>query len=74
MKAYTNKYSFLKGYGQVMNKDVDEVRRRIMEALNISSTQGFRYRLIGRYEPKASEKEAIEAIFNEYGITDIWGS
>lgn len=68
-----NKYSFQKGFGQVMQKDAYEVRTRIMQALNITTHQGFRFRLKGVYEPKASEAKAIEDIFHEYGITDIWG-
>lgn len=69
-----NQFSFQKGYQQLQLKDHEDARRKIMKALSLKSLQGFRYRLIGTYEPKVSEKEAIEAIFAEYGITDIWGS
>lgn len=68
-----SKYSFKKGYEQLQLKDVEVVRDKIMKALNIKTLQGFRYRLTGVYEPKISEVDAIESIFNEYGITDIWG-
>lgn len=68
-----SKYSFKKGYEQLQLKDVELVREKIMNALNIKTLQGFRYRLAGVYEPKVSEVESIEKIFGEYGITDIWG-
>ena len=33
----------------------------------------FYIRMRGEIEPKVSEAEAIEKIFSEYGITDVWG-
>ncbi len=69
-----NKYSFKKGYSQLQLKNVESAREKIMKTLNITTLQGFRYRLTGKYEPKASEVDAIEEIFHEYGISDIWGS
>lgn len=68
-----SKYSFKKGYGQLQLKDVETARDKIMKTLNITTLQGFRYRLAGVYEPKVSEMESIEEIFHNYGITDIWG-
>ncbi len=68
-----NNFSFKKGYGQVMNKDASAVRRKIMKALKITTLQGFRNRLAGNVEPRVSERAAIEKIFAEYGIKNIWG-
>lgn len=68
-----SKYSFKKGYGQLQVKDVEEARDKIMAALNIKTLQGFRNRLNGVYEPKISEVDAIESVFNEYGIFEVWG-
>lgn len=66
-------YSFQKGYEQLQLKDHKAAREKIMEALGLTTLQGFRYRLAGVYEPRVSEKEAIESVFAQYGITDIWG-
>ncbi|MGL5914159.1 MAG: hypothetical protein ACRCZB_08330 [Bacteroidales bacterium] len=44
-----------------------------MAALKISSNPSFWARLNGHVEPKVSEAEAIERIFSEYGITEVWG-
>ena len=55
-------------------KDVQDVRSKLMEALGLETTQGFRNRVRGIYSLKAHEKEQIESIFAEYGITEIWGS
>ena len=68
-----NEYSFEKGWGQVQQKDVEAVREQIMLALGATTFQTFRQRKKGTVEPKVSEKAEIERIFNEFGITEIWG-
>jgi hypothetical protein len=67
-------FSFKKGYQQVQQKDAKEVRQRIMSALNLTSRRSWGLRLNGLIEPKVSEAQTIESIFNEYDIYDIWGS
>lgn len=66
-------FSFNKGWSQVKNGDISECRARLMAALNINTRPAFLNRLKGEVEPKISEVRAIEAIFAEYGITDVWG-
>jgi hypothetical protein len=44
-----------------------------MKALNIKTHQTWYFRLHGKQEPKFSEGVAVEKIFHEYGITEIWG-
>ncbi|MEG1899429.1 MAG: hypothetical protein RR183_07120 [Bacteroidales bacterium] len=68
-----NKYSFKKGYNQVPVSKSKEIKKLIMSALNISTTPSWSARLKGDIEPKISEYNAIEKIFREIGITDIWG-
>lgn len=68
------KKSFKKGLGQVQVKDLAEVKAKLMQALDIRTSQGLGYRIRGVYSLKEHEKELIESIFTEYGITDIWGS
>ena len=44
-----------------------------MDALGLTTKAAFYNRLNGDVEPKVSEAKAIEDIFNNYGITEIWG-
>lgn len=69
-----DQFSFKKGWDQVQQKDAAGVRSKIMEALNIKTRASWKLRLDGTVEPKVSEAEAIEAVFHEYSINDIWGS
>lgn len=68
-----NNFSFQKGWSQVKNKDTVNVRKEIMKALNIKSKSTFYDRLKGIIEPKVSEAKAIEAIFSDHGIKEVWG-
>lgn len=45
-----------------------------MAALDINTRMAFLNRLKGEVEPKVSEVRAIEAVFAEYGIKDVWGN
>ena len=67
------RFSFKKGYSLVAHKDLPDVRKKIMKALNLNSRASWKLRLDGTVEPKVSEAEAIEDIFREYGITEVWG-
>lgn len=66
-------FSFNKGWSQVKNGDMSECRNKLMEVLGIKSRAAFLNRLKGDVEPKVSEVRAIESVFTEYGIKDIWG-
>lgn len=72
----TTEFSFLKGWSQVRQKDVKEVKQKIMSVLKLKpdSRVAFSRRLNGHVEPKVSEAKAIEEIFAEYGITEPWGT
>jgi hypothetical protein len=66
-------FSFQKGWMQVRQRDVAAVRSKLMNALNITTGVAFLDRKNGKVEPRVSEHKAIEAIFREYGIADVWG-
>lgn len=66
-------FSFKKGWNQLPNGVLEEARAKIMEALDLKVVTSFYPRLAGKVEPRLSEARAIESIFAEYGITDIWG-
>lgn len=68
-----SKFSFKRGFSQLTIRDVKSARKELMEALGIGTRAGFLKRLKGEVEPKASEVEKIEAVFEKYGIVDIWG-
>lgn len=67
-------FSFNKGWSQVKNGDVRKCKKRLMDALGIKTRVAFLNRLKGEVEPKVSEAKAIEAIFAEYGIKEVWGA
>lgn len=67
-------FSFLRGWNQVMVKDSDDVKNKILNALNLKTRVSWYQRLYGNIEPKVSEAKAIEAIFAEYGIKEVWGA
>ncbi len=58
---------------QLRQIDTKDVQKRIMDTLGITTRTSWSSRLNGHVEPKVSEVRAIEAIFADYGITDIWG-
>jgi hypothetical protein len=69
-------YSFEKGWSQRRKCDEWELRNKLSEAMNIKieNRMGWSQHLRGMVEPKVSEAKAIEEIFAEYGITEIWGA
>ncbi|MDD3019507.1 MAG: hypothetical protein PHX61_00840 [Alphaproteobacteria bacterium] len=69
-----DEFSFQLGFSQVRQKDIKEVKKRIMAALGISTRTSWTARLNGTVEPKVSEAKAIEEIFAEFGIKEIWGA
>lgn len=67
------RFSFKKGWNQLPQTKTYEVRKKIMAALGLQTRTSFYPRLNGDIEPKFGEALAIEDIFQEYGIKDIWG-
>lgn len=66
-------FSFKKGWNQLKHVDLEQARIKLMDALGLTTTPPFYQRLNGKVEPKVTEAEAIERIFAEYGITEVWG-
>ena len=66
-------HSFRRGYDQMKRGKYLEVRREIMEALNITTEMSFYNRLNGKVIPKVTEAEIIEGIFAKRGILEVWG-
>lgn len=69
-----NEFSFKKGWSQIKVGDMDEARNKIMIAIGITTRMAWGNRLKGLVEPKVSEARAIESVFAEYGITEVWGN
>lgn len=67
------KYSFRRGYSQIPRYRAKELKNRIMDVFGIRGEVSWYAHLSGKIEPKVSEYEAIEAIFAEYGIKEVWG-
>ena len=66
-------FSFQKGWNQLKVGEANVVRDKIMSALGITYRTSFYYRLKGKCEPTVTEAQAIEAIFKDYGVKDVWG-
>lgn len=66
-------FSFLKGWSQVKNGDMEECREKLMAALGITTRAAWGKRLKGEVEPKISQVKAVENIFADYGIKEVWG-
>jgi hypothetical protein len=65
--------SFKKGFDQVPYGKAEELKAKLMGALKIKSRAAWLRRLNGNVDPKASEINAVDAVFAEYGITKGWG-
>lgn len=74
MEAKTKEFSFCKGWSQVRLMDKKEAKSKIMKALNVTTDLSWRNRRDGNIIPKVPEARAIEKIFAEYGITEVWGA
>lgn len=66
-------FSFSKGWSQVRNSDIPTCREKLMAALNVKTRAAFLVRMKGKVEPKVSEAKAVEEVFSEFGITEVWG-
>ncbi len=68
-----NLNSFKRGYNKVPRGIARKVRREIMSVMEINSNSGWFYILNGNSALKQIEKDAIEKVFQDHSITDIWG-
>lgn len=68
-----NNFSFRRGWLQLRSMDMPSVKEKIQRQLAVGDASFYK-RLRGEVEPKVSEAEAIEKIFAEYGIKDVWGN
>lgn len=66
-------FSFMRGWSQVKNFQMPQVKAEILEALNLKTRVSWYQRLYGNIEPRITEVKAIEAVFAKYGIDEVWG-
>jgi len=65
---------FRRGLNQVRIGDYTEVREELMAALGINNRNSLAAYASGRQEMKVTQAEAVEGVFNRYGVTsNIWG-
>jgi hypothetical protein len=74
VKVRVSEWAFQKGWFQLRQHDISGARNKLMTELRITTRPAFLDRMNGVIEPKVSEYKAIEEIFGEYGIKDIWGT
>ncbi len=61
------------GYMQLRQKDVKMATQELWEAIGIHNRNTFIAYRYGKREPKASQVQAINGVFEKYGIIDVWG-
>lgn len=66
-------FAFQLGWSQVRNKDMQSVRKELMEVLGVTTRAAFLARLKGDVEPKVSQAKAVEEVFAKYGVKNVWG-
>lgn len=66
------KLSIKKGYDQVQNQHLEQVKNEIMSVLEINSRTQWNAYLNGKVEPKMSKALAIGEIFRKVGIEDFY--
>lgn len=66
---------FRSGLNQVKVGDYKEVVEELKKALGINNRNSFYAYRDGAIEPKVTQAEAVEGVFNRFGVTkDIWGA
>lgn len=67
-------HGFRCGLNQVKMGDYKEVVEELKKALGINNRNSFYAYRDGVIEPKVTQAEAVEGVFNRFGITkNIWG-
>lgn len=66
---------FRSGLNQVKVGDYKEVVEKLKKALGINNRNSFYAYRDGAIEPKVTQAEAVEEVFNRFGVTkNIWGA
>ena len=66
---------FRSGLNQVKVGDYKEVVEGLKKALGINNRNSFYAYRDGAIEPKVTQAEAVEGVFNRFGVTkNIWGA
>lgn len=66
---------FRNGLQQIRMGDYEEVREELCKALGINNRNSLAAYASGRQEMKVTQAEAVEGVFNRYGVTkNIWGA
>lgn len=68
-------WAFWNGWLEIPPTRRKELRKAIMKIFGLTSRGAWYDRINGRYEPKASEKIAVEELFRSYNVPiyKVWG-
>ena len=72
-KEVNKMYAFLKGLGEVRQKDAAACKAELMAALRITTEPTFTRRKRGQVVPTVEEYAAIISVFKRYGVTQPFG-
>lgn len=70
---YPKSKSFNKGLREVPHGKIEDVKKRLMVTLNITTPLAYRNRRNGRIDHTIDDCIKIEGVFAEYGIKQPWG-
>lgn len=65
--------AFRKGWLHLDPQHQEAVKAAIMQVLEVNTYASFLNYKNGKREMKKSQANAVEEIFAEYNVTDIWG-
>ena len=66
--------SFQKGWFKVPQGAVAGIRIKLMAMFGVTTRMAFLDRLNGKVNHTDEQRELVESIFAQYGITEIWGA
>ena len=74
-KSKDKQQGFNSGLKQVKMGDYKTVVEELKKALGIKNRNSFYAYRMGAIEPKVTQAEAVEGVFNRFGVTkNIWGA
>lgn len=73
-QAASSRKGFARGLAQVKMGDYRHAVADLYQALGINNRTSFAAYRDGKIDPKVTQAEAVEGVFNHYGVTkNIWG-
>lgn len=66
------KYGFKRGWNKANSAQKKSLMKGLMKIYEITTVQAVYARIRGDVEPRVSQADATERLFEKHNITDIW--